>query len=294
MENNITYTKQLIEGQYCLYSDIFNTSSPITFIIIPGNPSVAELYIQFGNLLTKQFKYPVIISSLISNDTKSYSLKKIIELKKNFFEYLFKSNPKGKYIVLGHSIGCYILFQALKEIKDINNIIGIYCLFPALQNLYNCFPLQYKILTFNYLLINIFSFLIKILKLFPLCLIILFFKLISDVPSNNIACLINNVDFSSVKQILILAQDEGKYIKEYNKDFIDFLKRISNKLRMIYGKKDRYGNEEIANKMKEIIPEANIKIVNILHAFVLGYSNDMFNVISETINEDLNKHANKI
>ena len=53
-----TYIKQLIEGQYCLFNDINNKSSPITFIIIPGNPSIAELYIQFGNLLTKQFKYP--------------------------------------------------------------------------------------------------------------------------------------------------------------------------------------------------------------------------------------------
>ena len=284
-----TYIKQLIEGQYCLFNDINNKSSPITFIIIPGNPSIAELYIQFGNLLTKQFKYPVIISSLISDNTKTYSLEKCIEYKKKFFEYLFKNNPNTKYIVLGHSIGNYIIFQALKKIKDINNIIAIYSLFPALQNLYTCFPLDYKILTFNYLIINIFSFFIKFIKFLPLCFIILFFKLVSDVPSDKVECLINNIDFSRTKQILFLAKDEGKYIKDYSKDLIEFLNKISLKLRMIYGKNDRYGNEKIAKKFKELVPNVKIKIVNILHAFVLGYTHDLFNEIVDMIRDDLNK-----
>ena len=283
------YVKQLIEGQYCLFNDINNKSSPITFIIIPGNPSIAELYIQFGNLLTKQFKYPVIISSLLSDNTKTYSLEKCIEYKKKFFEYLFKNNPNTKYIVLGHSIGNYIIFQALKKIKDINNIIAIYSLFPALQNLYTCFPLDYKILTFNYLIINIFSFFIKFIKFLPLCFIILFFKLVSDVPSDKVECLINNIDFSRTKQILFLAKDEGKYIKDYSKDLIEFLNKISLKLRMIYGKNDRYGNEKIAKKFKELVPNAKIKIVNILHAFVLGYTHDLFNEIVDMIRDDLNK-----
>jgi len=284
-----TYIKQLIEGQYCLFNDINNKSSPITFIIIPGNPSIAELYIQFGNLLTKQFKYPVIISSLLSDNTKTYSLEKCIEYKKKFFEYLFKNNQNTKYIVLGHSIGNYIIFQALKNIKDINNIIAIYSLFPALQNLYTCFPLDYKILTFNYLIINIFSFFIKFIKFLPLCFIILFFKLVSDVPSDKVECLINNIDFSRTKQILFLAKDEGKYIKDYSKDLIEFLNKISLKLRMIYGKNDRYGNEKIAKKFKELVPNAKIKIVNILHAFVLGYTHDLFNEIVDMIRDDLNK-----
>ena len=284
-----TYIKQLIEGQYCLFNDINNKSSPIAFIIIPGNPSIAELYIQFGNLLTKQFKYPVIISSLLSDNTETYSLEKCIEYKKKFFEYLFKNNPNTKYIILGHSIGNYIIFQALKKIKDIKNIIAIYSLFPALQNLYTCFPLDYKILTFNYLIINIFSFFIKFIKFLPLCYIILFFKLVSDVPSDKVECLINNIDFSSIKQILFLAKDEGKYIKDYSKDLIEFLNKISLKLRMIYGKNDRYGNEKIAKKFKELVPNAKIKIVNILHAFVLGYTHDLFNEIVDMIRDDLNK-----
>ena len=285
-----TYVKELIEGQYCLFSNINNTSSPIAFIIVPGNPSIAELYIEFGKLLTNQFKYPVIISSLISNETKTYSLEQCIIYKKKFFEYLFKNNPNTKYIVLGHSIGNYIIFKALQKINDINNIIAIYSLFPALQNLYSCFPLDYKILTFNYLIINIFSFFIKFLKFFPLCFIILFFKLVSDVPSDKVECLIDNIDFSSIKQILFLAKDEGKYIKEYSKDFIEFLNKISLKLRMIYGKNDRYGNEKIAKNFKELVPNAKIKIVDILHAFVLGYTHDLFNEIINMIREDLDKY----
>ena len=47
-----------------------------------------ELYIHLGNLLTKKYKYPFIISSLLSNDPKTFSLEKSIELKKHFFDYL--------------------------------------------------------------------------------------------------------------------------------------------------------------------------------------------------------------
>ena len=288
MKKNNDYTKQLIEGQYCLYSDVFDKSNHITFIIIPGNPSIAELYIPLSNLLKEKFNYPVIISSLISDDLKTYSLEKCIELKKNFFEYLIKINPKMKYIILGHSIGCYILLQALKKISNTDNIIGIYCLFPALQNLYSCFPNIYKVITFNYVIINIISALIKIFKVMPICLIILIFKFLSDVPNEYIEAIINNVDFSSTKQILILAQNEGKYIKEYNNDFIGFLNKISHKLKMIYGKNDRYGNEKIAKKFKELVPGAKITIVNILHAFVLGYSQNIFEVVKDMINDDLN------
>ena len=293
MKKNNDYTKQLIEGQFCLFSDIFDTTSKITFIIIPGNPSIAELYIPFGNLLKKKFNYPFIISSLISNDLKEYSLKKCIELKKNFFEYLSKINPKGKYIIIGHSIGCYILINALKNLKNINNFIGIYCIFPALQNLYNCFPFIYKVITFNYFIINILSFLNKILKILPLYLIILIFKFFSDIPSNYIKNILDNVDYSSIKQILFLAKDEGKYIKGYNNDLLEFMNKISNKLRMIYGKNDRYGNEEIAKKFKKIVPGVNIKIVNILHAFVLGYSQNIFEEIKGMINNDLINNIDK-
>ena len=58
---------------------------------------------------------------------------------------------------------------------------------------------------------------------------------------------------------------------------------------MIYGKNDRYGNEKIAKKFKELVPNAKIKIVNILHAFVLGYTHDLFNEIVDMIRDDLNK-----
>ena len=293
MKKHNDFTKQLIEGQYCLYSDVFNISNPITFIIVPGNPSIAELYIPFGNLLRDKFNYPVIISSLISDDLKTYSLEKCIEYKKNFFGYLFKINPKGKYIILGHSIGCYILLQALKRLNNIDNIIEIYCLFPALQNLYSCFPNIYKVITFNYFIINIFAILIKVFKILPSCLVILIFKFLSDVPNNFIECLINNVDYSSTKQILVLAKDEGKYIKEYNYDFIEFLNKISHKLKMVYGKNDRYGNEEISKKFRELVPGANIKIVDILHAFVLGYSQDMFAEIKNMIFDDLKNFNNE-
>lgn len=286
--SEITFTKKIIEGQQCLLSNNnIISSNPLTFIIIPGNPSIAELYKEFAVLFIKKYKYPVIISSLASNTSKNYSLEKAIKLKQNFFEYLFNINPKGKYIVLCHSIGNYIFLKSLQKIKDTKQVISIYCLFPALQNLYKCFPLQYKIMSYNILIINLIAFFSNLFQILPLCLIILFFKAITDVPSTHVECLARNATHSITKQMLLLTKDEGNYIKEYSNDFIEFMKENSHRLRMIYGKFDRYGNEEVANKFHELVPNVYLKIVNILHAFVLGYSQDMFDTISDLIQKDI-------
>ena len=286
--SEIIFTKKIIEGQQCLLSNNnIISSSPLTFIIIPGNPSIAELYKEFAELFIKKYKYPVIISSLASNTSKNYSLEKAIKLKQNFFEYLFNINPKGKYIVLCHSIGNYIFLKSLQKIKDTKQVISIYCLFPALQNLYKCFPLQYKIMSYNILIINFIAIFSNLFQILPLCLIILFFKAITDVPSTHVECLARNATHSITKQMLLLTRDEGNYIKEYSNDFIEFMKENSHRLRMIYGKFDRYGNEEVANKFHELVPNAYLKIVNILHAFVLGYSQDMFDSISDLIQKDI-------
>ena len=292
MSKSFDFRKKIIEGQPCLFSNIDNTLSPLTFIIVPGNPSIEELYIEFAELFIRKFNNPVIISSLASNTTKDFSLERAIKLKKNFFEYIFNTNPNGKYILLCHSIGNYISLKSLQQIKQTKQIIGIYCLFPAILNLYKCFPLEYKIMSYNFILINICAFLCNLFKIMPLCLIILFFKIISDVPSNYIECLSRNATQSFTKQMLLLTKDEGDYVKEYTDDFLKFTKENSYRLRMIYGKFDRYGNEEVANKFHELVPNATLKVVDILHAFVLGYAQDTFNEIYDLIKKDIDKFKN--
>ena len=54
MSTNIQFTKKIIEGQHCLLSNTNITSSPLTFIIIPGNPSIVELYKEFATLFIKK------------------------------------------------------------------------------------------------------------------------------------------------------------------------------------------------------------------------------------------------
>ena len=142
-------------------------------------------------------------------------------------------------------------------------------------------------MSYNILIINLIAFFSNLFQILPLCLIILFFKAITDVPSTHVECLARNATHSITKQMLLLTKDEGNYIKEYSNDFIEFMKENSHRLRMIYGKFDRYGNEEVANKFHELVPNVYLKIVNILHAFVLGYSQDMFDNISDLIQKDI-------
>ena len=287
MENEINFTKKIIEGQLCFFSDINNNLSPLTFIIVPGNPSIEEFYFTFAVKFIQKFNSPVIISSLASDTLKNYSLQNVIEKKKNFFEYLFNMNPNGKYIVIGHSIGNYILLKAIQSLNDSKQIIGIYNLFPAIQNLYNGFPLKFKILTNNIIIINICAIFSSLFQILPLCLIILFFKLISRMSRKTVECLARNINYSFTKQMLLLAKDEANYIKDYTDDFIKFLNEISHKIKMVYGKNDKYGNEEIARKFKELVPKVELKIVNIKHTFAPKYSQDIFYEIYDWIKNDI-------
>lgn len=289
MSKNDEFSKKIIEGQECLFSNSYSNSSPLTFIILPGNPSVTELYIKFATLFIQKFNYPVIISSLASNKGDGYSMEKAIKLKQNFFEYLFNINPKGKYIVLGHSIGNYILIKSLQKMKENKQIIGIYCLFPALLNCYKCFPLLYKVISYNYLVISICAFFCNLFKFMPLCLVILIFRMLSNVPKNYVECLARNASQSFTKQMLLLTKDEGDYVKEYSDDFIKFMNENSYRLRMIYGKNDRYGNENVANQFHKLVPNAILKIIDIVHAFVLGFSQEVFDEISDLVKKDIIK-----
>ena len=287
MENEINFTKKIIENQICFFSDIKNNLSQLTFIIIPGNPSIEEFYFTFAIKFFQKFNCPVIISSLASDTLKNYSLQKVIEQKAHFFEYVFNMNPSGKYIVIGHSIGNYILLKAIQNLNDTKQIIGIYTLFPALQNLYKGFPLKFKILTNNIIIINICAILSNLFQILPLCLLILIFKLITRMSRRTVECLARNINHSFVKQMLLLAKDEANYIKDYTDDFIKFMNENSHKLRMIYGKNDKYGNEEIANKFKELVPNVEIKIINIKHTFAPKYSKEVFNEIYDWIKNDI-------
>ena len=286
MSSSVEFTREIIEGQPCLFSNR-NNSSPLTFIIVPGNPSVAELYEEFATKFIEAFNYPVIISSLCEENSSDYSLERAIELKQHFFEHLFQENPSGHYIILMHSIGNYITLNALQRMKDSSRIVSIYCLFPALQNLYSCFPLEYKVLSFNRILINTFAYLTYLFNIIPLFLLILFFKIVSDVPSQYVKCIAQNLTPEVTLQMLLLTKDEGDFIHDYKPEFLEFMNQNEQKLRMIYGKFDRYGNEEIAHKFHELVPNCTLKVVDILHAFVLGFTQDLFNEIYDLIKQDI-------
>ncbi|EKE41829.1 hypothetical protein ENUP19_0361G0005 [Entamoeba nuttalli] len=282
---NIQFTYNIICNQHCLFSSE-KIDSPLAFIVVPGNPSIIEFYKEFSCALIELFNYPTIIVSLCKNGEHSLGVHQAIHLKIQFFNEIFQKYPNTKFIILGHSIGNYITLQALRQI-DQSRIVGYYGLFPALINLKQSFCTLYKIITYSPFIIACLAFSTHLLQLLPLSLITFFFSLVTDVPKQYIPILKHHLDPQMTGQMLSLCKDEGIQIKEYPDDFIQFLNSFHSKLHLIYGKNDVYGNENVARDMMQRCPEAQITITDILHAFVLGYVQNVIEVISPMLKETI-------
>ncbi|KAL7714827.1 Lipid droplet-associated hydrolase [Entamoeba marina] len=263
--SSISFVKHIINDTPCIFAGELR-NSPLAFIIVPGNPSINELYTEFASLLIHSFNAPVVITSLASSSSNKLSLGEAIHMKQTFFQTMFEQHPNTKYIVLCHSIGNYITLKALQQLSNHTQILSFYCLFPAIKNLSESLSVEYKILSrFNFIIYFV-TFFLHLLAFIPLVLLKWFFRVFADVPSNYAAVLAATLTPSLLSQMLMLCRDEGYYIKDYEEQFIQHLNEFGDNLKMIYGRFDKYGNEDAARTIQELCPKAKIQVIDTLHA----------------------------
>ncbi|ELP84872.1 hypothetical protein EIN_284480 [Entamoeba invadens IP1] len=281
----MSFEKKVVSGQPCLVKgNIMN--SPIAYVIVPGNPSILELYEDFANQMIKRYPSPVIISSLQKTAGYTITLSETVELKKRFFEDLFATYPNTKFIIFAHSIGNYISLNALKQLPSSlckEKIIGFYSLFPALKNMYPTFTTLYRVLTWSYLFIYLLACLTHLMKVVPLSVVMFVFNIFSDVPHQYIKAIKDGLTPEITGQMLSLCKEEGVHIKEYQQDFIDFIQSMKDQMHFVYGKHDVYGDETVANEMMTICQDASFVVTNTLHAFVLGYVEDIVDIVAPLV-----------
>ena len=94
------------------------------------------------------------------------------------------------------------------------------------------------------------------------------------------------VNYVSVQMACYMAYTS---LLQVNEPDLDTLKTFSNKIRIYSGSSDPWCPLEYPTHLKEKVPELNIKFCqeNIPHAFVLGRSEDVANIVSDWINTDI-------
>ena len=115
-------------------------------VIVPGNPGSALFYLPFIEYLHDELggKADVLVFSHLAHDLRSkhgdmlVSLEDQIQHKVDIFKDLILTEGKPPTIVLGHSIGGYMLLHAMPQLQAIaeatsTEIIKAVCLFPFLE-----------------------------------------------------------------------------------------------------------------------------------------------------------------
>ena len=94
------------------------------------------------------------------------------------------------------------------------------------------------------------------------------------------------VNYVSVQMACYMAHTE---LLQVNEPDLNALKMFSNMIRFYNGSSDPWCPLEYPTHLKEKVPDLNIKFCqeNIPHAFVLGRSEDVANIVSDWINTDM-------
>lgn len=273
-------------------------------VIIPGSPGMGHFYVPFASRLFDMcegmFDVSVIShaghspghykdvsnifltgcqtkdekSSVDDNVTDWYSLKDQIAHKLAFIEE--EAKTRDSVILLGHSIGCWIILQMLKKL-DPEKISRVFFLFPMIEKMAQ---------TPNALSST--AYLWSSLRIPFTGLVWLSAKLIPDrikkwvlgihfhtTPSEHLEHVIQGalgIDEKCIYNVLKMAQQETDEVVECPFNVID---ENIDKIELYYGEGDRWNVECCHGDMVARYPEKGISKLNIDHAFVERSSNVM-------------------
>jgi len=114
-------------------------------IIIPGNPGLAEFYVEFMQSLqvSMESRPPVTVWSVAhaGHDTfspswlptdKAFNFEEQIEHKLDVLASLIPTS--ARITLVGHSIGCKIIMEMFRR-QSTHNIVGSYFLFPTIEQM---------------------------------------------------------------------------------------------------------------------------------------------------------------
>ncbi|CAF1114499.1 unnamed protein product [Rotaria sordida] len=252
-----------------ILTHIYRLGDPLlsskSIVIIPGNPGLGGFYIRFAHELYNLFneKISILIISQAGHSPPlkyCFTLNEQIEHKIKTIEKLLSINPNHRLILIGHSIGSYMVLNMLEKFQ--NQFDRAFFLFPTIERMSESnagkrfirwYPILIYILPFLCFIINLllpFNWLKKKLISFYF----------SNSPLDDRSILIDTVLYDllnplTIKNILQMANEEMSVVKKRNDQII---KRFINKITFYYGTNDHWVPNDIVKQMKQIYPKGDI------------------------------------
>ncbi|CAH2006808.1 unnamed protein product [Acanthoscelides obtectus] len=265
-------------------------------IIIPGNPGITGFYDKFAKLLHESLGYSVWcighaghnipkerISPLpaLKGNEELYGLKGQIKSKAEFLE---KYVPKdGNIHIIAHSIGAYMALDLLKHPSIRDRLVDMYLLFPAVE--YIAETKGGKILNwFAKYILWLIIFMAGIFNLFPTILQNILLNIYMFVTRTSTSQHRHNIKMliqpAVLRRVFFLAFEEMEQVRERNNVVI---KENVEKIRFLYGKKDRWAPFSYYENIKKDIPNVDAHVCGLQHAFVLRQSAEVALIVSDWI-----------
>jgi len=256
-------------------------------MVVPGSPGMGHFYIPFARKLFQLGKgaYEVSVVSHAGHspghrrrnrDGRNwYKLEDQVEHKLAYIRERAKSgNP---IILVGHSIGCYMIMQMLKELSP-DSVLQAFFLFPTIEDMSNAKRGKelYPVFTWLRFLVLFSVWLASCLpRSFQTWIMRSYFH---NSPRDHfdytVEGAVNLVNTACVNNCFRMAVQE---LTEVNKLDTDVLDAHIDKISFYYGAKDHWVPPSCFPQMKSRYPEQDIVQCEngYHHAFVLAESNEM-------------------
>ena len=255
-----------------------------TFVIIPGNPGLGGFYIPFAHQLFDLFhgKYAVLIISQAGHSpplSHCFTLQEQIDHKLRAIEQLLPAAQGQQLILIGHSIGSYMLLQMLERLRD--RYERAFLLFPTIermaeseagQHFQRWYPLVRYLLPFLCWFIHFLlprtSWKRKVVAWY-----------FAQSPEEDRAILVDTVvndllQPRTMKNILSMAKEEMSVVRQRPSRVIE---KHLTRLTFYYGQNDHWVPDGVCDEMQRTYPRAEIISCShhYLHAFVLKHSREL-------------------
>ncbi|KAG8238762.1 hypothetical protein J437_LFUL017857 [Ladona fulva] len=265
-------------------------------LIIPGNPGMVHFYVDFMKCLYDRLGMSVatichaghelppddMYQPSLKGNQILYGLDGQVKHKKEFITKFLPDNIPIN--VIGHSIGCKIILELLKD-EEVNfrlqkNIL----LFPTVERLAETPNGKFFVKMDKYFHTAI-KFMIYLLHYFPHFIkipLIRVYSKIGNIPSHFEKAISDLVSPSVLEKVFFMAQDEMKKVRELDADVI---RNYLSNIYLYYGLEDGWCPRYYYEELKTVIPEAKAELckVGYKHAFVLSSPIEMGNIVADWI-----------
>ncbi|XP_043261857.1 lipid droplet-associated hydrolase [Colletes gigas] len=273
-------------------------------IVITGNPGIPEFYEGFIKTLRTRLSIETLIwvvghaghvqppNNLLAtmpNDStwnEHYSLIAQLEHKKEFIK---KYAPEdAKLHLIGHSIGCWIILNMLKDVLISRRVAKCYLLFPTIENIAetrNGWFFTRVVSRIASILIFL-SWTLSCLPHFLQAFLISIYSLLNGIPAKYNKAIQQLLNPRSLRNVIKMADEEMEIVKERDDEL---LSKHADKLWFYYGNCDGWAPVRHYENMKLAHPNVNAELCKrgYHHCFVLQYDKEMGKIVGDLINESI-------